>query len=453
MKCRLTIVALTVAATTISMAAPIAAAELTAAGAEAGSNADHTIPAFDGANSIEQGWTYGKYRGAFWKYKDEKPLLTIDASNVDKYKDHLTPGQYELVKNLKGCTMDVYPSHRDCPLPKFVQDNSKANVGSAAIGPDGWSLSKAALPGVPFPEPKSGIEAMWNFLTRYQGVGVDWKSGYSVVSAQPGRENRITIRWNQLFYYPWAKEGRTSPQPGGLEQAVFYGFQQPAALSGQATVSRVYFKDDSDSYYYFTGQRRVRRLPSYSYDAPLIGFENQYTADQPLLFMGLPDRFDWKLLGKKEIYVPYNSFGVSKADMPLDQAMGPTFMSPSVRRYEMHRVWVIQGTVKSGARHSMPKKTLYLDEDTWFALAGEDYDSQGKLWKVKELYPMPIAELGGACAGEEFVQYDINSNRYLADQLMFGTGHDIRFFMSPSSDPRLNDNYFTSENLQQQSAQ
>src|SRR5690348_4771748 len=153
-KCRLTIVALTVAATTISMAAPIAAAELTAAGAEAGGNADHTISAFDSANSIEPGWTYGKYRGAFWKYKDEKPLFTIDASNVDKYKDHLTPGQYELVKNLKGYTMDVYPSHRDCPLPKFVQDNSKANAGSAAIGADGWSLSKAALPGVPFPEPK-----------------------------------------------------------------------------------------------------------------------------------------------------------------------------------------------------------------------------------------------------------------------------------------------------------
>jgi len=438
----------------INTSGAVFAADLTVFGAEKNANSDGSIPAYDGSNSIQSGWTYGKNRGDSWKYKDEKPLLTINAANADQYKDKLTPGQYEILKQVPSYTMQVFPTHRDCVVPKFVQENTKTNAGKASIGSDGWSLENAVLPSVPFPEPKTGIEAMWNFLTRYQGIGVDWKAGYSVVSAHPGNTDRIKVRWTQLLYYPWAKENQTQQvQDGGVLNGLYYSYQQPAALAGQALIGHTYFKNDGDSYYYFTGQRRVRRLPSYEYDAPQIGFENQYTTDQPLLFVGLPDRFDWKLLGKKEIYVPYNSFGASNANMPLDEATQDRFINPAVRRYELHRVWVVQGTVKDGVRHSMPKKTLYLDEDSWIAVAGDDYDPQGKIWKAKEMYSMPIAELGGACAGQQFVMYDVNSGRYLSDELVWGTGKDIKYYAEPNGDPRLNDNYFTSENLERQSAQ
>lgn len=426
-------------------------ADLTSVGADKAGNKDGTIPAFGGKSTPSAGWSVGKYRFDYWAHKDEKPLFVIDASNVDKYADKLSPGQIQLVKSNKGYTMPVYPSHRDCGFPDFVVENTKANAGKASIASDGWSLQNAVLPGVPFPEPKKGIEAIWNWLTRYQGVGQDWPSGYSVVSASPGNSNRIEIGWTQLIYFPWGKKGTASPsENGGLENAMYYSYKDPAALAGQALVQRYYFSKDADAYYYFTGQRRVRRLPSYAYDAPLIGFENQYPSDSQFIFYGNPDRFDWKIVGKREMYIPYDNFTIQNFHAKLDDAIGPTFVNPAMRRYELHRVWEVVGTVKTGFRHSAPKKVLYLDEDSWNVVVGDDYDTQGKLWKTKENYVVPTWELGNTCTVPSFAMYDLTNGRFVADQLVVGTGKDEVHFETPT-DKRLNDDFFTSQSLQSMS--
>lgn len=426
-------------------------ADLTPVGADRGANKDGSIPAFEGKSTPSAGWFVGKYRGDYSAYKAEKPLFVIDASNVDKYADKLSPGQVKLIKSNKGYSMPVYQSHRDCGFPDFVLENTKANAGKASIASDGWSLSNAVLPAVPFPEPKSGIEAMWNWLTRYQGVGQSWPSGVSVVSASPGGSNRIEISWTQLIYFPWGKQGATSPKGvSDLENAMYYAYTDPAALAGQGLVQRYYFSKDADAYYYFTGQRRVRRLPSYAYDAPLIGFENQYPSDSQFIFYGNPDRFDWKIVGKKEIYIPYNNFEAQNFNVKLDDAVGPSFVNPNQRRYELHRVWEVVGTVKSGVRHSAPKKVLYLDEDSWNIVVGDDYDAQGKLWKTKENYVVPTWEIGGTCTVPSFAMYDLTNGRYVADQLVWGTGKDEVHFAAPT-DKRLNDNFFTSQSLQSMS--
>jgi hypothetical protein len=344
--------------------------------------------------------------------------------------------------------MPVYPSHRNCGFPDFVLENTKAEEGKASIGPDGWSLQNAVLPAVPFPHPKAGIEAMWNWLVRYQGVGQDWPVGRTAISASPGGTNRIEFTWTQLVYFPWGGKGKSAPSDaGGVAYAMYYGISEPAALAGQGLVQRYYFSKDSDAYYYFTGQRRVRRLPSYAYDAPIIGTENQYPSDSQFIFYGNPDRFDWKIVGKKEMYVPYNNFEVQNFNTKFDDAAGPDFISPSVRRYELHRVWEVVGTVKSGFRHTAAKKVLYFDEDTWNIVAGDDFDAQGKIWKTKENYSAPSWEIGGTCTVSSFAMYDLANGRYLTDQQIWGTGKDQRHFASATDDKRLDDEFFTSDGL------
>jgi hypothetical protein len=424
------------------------AGELTAVGAEKGANKDNSIPAWGGVEKPTGAWAFGKYRGDFWKHKAEKPLFVIDASNVDKHADKLTPGQVHLIKTNKGYSMPIYPSHRTCGLPDAVLANTAKNAaGKARIGANGWSLEDAALPGVPFPQPKSGVEAVWNFLMRYQGVAVEFPALWTAVSPVPGSEKGIATNAAQFFYYPWAAKGTHSPKDdGGIQGAVYYAFNQPAGLAGQAIVQRLFFDKDNEAFYYFPGQRRVRRLPSYSYDAPLIGFENQYPVDQSFVFFGLPDRFDWKIAGKKEIYIPYNNFQTAKFDVPLSDALKPTFVSPDVRRYELHRVWEIVGTVKPGVRHASPKKTLYLDEDSWIAAAGDDYDAQGKLWRTKENNIVPLWEVS-ACAS--FMQqnfYDFASGRYVADGVQHGTQKGSRAY-GEGEDPRMKLNFYTAETL------
>lgn len=422
--------------------------DLTPVGAEKAGNVDNSIPAWSGATAKPQGnWTFGQSRGDFWKHKGDKPLFTIDASNVDKHAAKLSPGQIEMIKQLKGYQMTVYPSHRECSMPDFVLNNTKSGALKSKIAADGWSLEEATLPGVPFPIPKSGLEVMWNYIMRYQGLGMDFLNARITVSPRPGTTGGVVGRFDQTSYFPWGKKGAATPeQLKGVQQGFYYAFREPAALAGQSLVQTFFLNKDAEAFYYFTGQRRVRRLPNYAYDTPVIGFENQLPNDGIFMFQGNPDRFDWKIVGKKEMYIQYNNFDIVN---PRRRAQGieQPFIDNDVRRYELHRVWVVEGTVKSGARHSAPKKVFYFDEDTWLAVNSEDYDSQGKLWRQKEAGVFPVWEIGACSNTGQYYLHDFASGRYVVDASVLGGGKEVRFYAEPEGNPRMKDDFYTAENL------
>ncbi|APA90489.1 DUF1329 domain-containing protein (plasmid) [Paraburkholderia sprentiae WSM5005] len=424
--------------------------DLTPVGAERAASSDGLVPAFAGRQSPEPGWEYGKYRGDFWKHKGEKPLYSIDASNVEKYATMLSPGQIQLIKQRKGYRMDVYPSHRECQLPDFAEENSKANLTGAKVDSTGEMLQTAALPGVVFSEPKTGAEAVMNYIYRYRGEGLEW-SVITTVSPRAGSSDWIDETGPQTLYFPWGKPGKTAPQDvDQLNYGIWSVVATPPALAGQGYVGRLYFDKDTETYYYYPGQRRVRRAPAYTYDAPIIGFENQYLMDEFNMFNGHIDRFNWKLVGKKEMIVPYNDFGMYKYQESLHDVATTDGIAAANRRYEVHRVWVVEATVKPTARHVDSKKVLYLDEDSWLALIGEDYDAQGRLWKVRESYPIPINELDGACDNEPFVQYDMISGRYVFDSSSFGQGSDLHYYKEVNS-PKFKSGFYTAESLRSRS--
>ena len=422
--------------------------ELTPAGAEPGANKDGSIPVWSGNEAQQTGWSYGQLRGDHFKYKADKPTLTIDASNADKYADKLSPGQLALLKQIKGYRMDVYPTRRSCGIPDFVAENTKKNVGTAKLGADGWSLKEAVVPGFPFPMPDNGTEAMWNSKMRYRGVGVDYKNVVTSVSPRKGSTEWIRAGQEFTSYMPWGAKGSTllSALPP-VEYFAYFAYDSPPALAGQALVI-TYFLDrpGSETFYYFPGQRRVRRMPTYAYDSPQIGMENQYTLDEPFVFNGTLDRFDWKLAGKKEMYVAYNSFGAYNFSAKFEDIAKPDFIDPGQRRYELHRVWVVEATVKKGMRHTAPKRTFFLDEDSWNLVGADDYDAQGKLAKVREGFLIPVYETG-TCDVSAFVQYNLNEGRYVFDMHAAGTGSDVRWITEAGTNPRMKPGFYTSENL------
>lgn len=422
--------------------------ELTPVGAQRAGNADGSLPAWSGGTAVPQGdWSYGKARGDFWKHKGEKPILTIDVSNVDQHAARLSPGQVAMIKQMKGYEIRVYPAHRECSYPDFVLENTKTGAKISKIAADGWSLEDAKLPSVPFPVPKSGLEAMWNYLLRYQGVGVITENALASVSPRPGTSVGVATRFNQVAYYPWGKKGSVSPKDvNHVQQGFYYAFQEPVALAGQALVQTIYTNKDAESFYYFTGQRRVRRLPNYAYDTPIIGFENQFPNDSIFLFYGSPDRFDWKLVGKKEMYVQYNNFNMLDTSLKT-QGLERPYIDNDARRYELHRVWVVEGTVKEGVRHSASKKVFYFDEDTWLAVAGEDYDANGGLWRHKESSVIPIWELGACSNTAAYFLHDLVSGRYVTDSNVSGGTRDLRFYAEPEDLPQFKDSFYTAESL------
>ena len=335
--------------------------DLNYAGAEKAGNKEGTIPAWDGKDVPLAGWSHGKYRGDYWKFKDEKPLFSIDASNVDKYKDHLSPGQAQMVKQTKGYRMDVYPSHRNAGYPDWIEANIRKNAaGTAKLSKDGTDLLAADLPGILFPFPKDGSEIIWNFLMRYKGIGNEMSRTTTAVSPRPGSTEWLAPSGPQSTFYPWGKKGTNSlKQASDLMYCIDFGYDSPAALAGQRIFICDYTSKDREAFFYFPGQRRVRRLPAYTYDAPQIGFENQYPLDTAWVFLGRPDRFDWKIVGKKEMYVPYNSFGMYDFRKKLHDVLQLKHLANESRRYELHRVWVVEATLKRDAAHDAEAGLLF----------------------------------------------------------------------------------------------
>jgi hypothetical protein len=421
--------------------------ELTPAGAEKGPNKDGSISAWTGSEPPATGWAYGKKRAEYYAHKGDKALFSIDASNVDKYADKLSPGQVALIKQVPGYKMEVYPTRRDCGMPDFVAANTKKNVGTAKIGADGWSLKEATVPGFPFPIPSDGTEAMWNSKMRYRGVGIEWRNLITAVSPRKGGSEWIKAGSEQTIFFPWGVKGSTSlsslPQ---VEYYTYFAYTDPTALAGQALAITFFLNQPgSETFYYFPGQRRVRRMPSYAYDSPQIGMENQYTLDEPFVFNGTIDRFDWKLVGKKELYIPYNAFGANDFNAKFEDVAQQDAINPASRHYELHRVWVIEATVKAGMRHLAPKRTFFLDEDSWNVVLADDYDAQGKLWKVREGFLLPVYETG-TCDVESFVQYNLAEGRYVFDMHAVGARKDMQWVIEPNG-PRYKAQFYTSDNL------
>ncbi|MCO8260024.1 MAG: DUF1329 domain-containing protein [Pseudomonas asiatica] len=422
--------------------------KLTPLGAEVAASADGVIPAWATPGKQDTGWSYGQVRGQSWKFKDDKPLYSITAANVAQYAKQLSPGQLELFKKIPDYRMDVYPTRRTCGAPDFVVDNTRKNVGFATLDADGVALQDAHVPGIPFPMPTTGAEVMWNMKMRYRGVGFDMAKTVSGISPRPGGGSWLQTSTDWFMYTPWGQKGSALFSSfDRLEVATYFSYNEPAALAGQAGVVTTKAGEQASTFYYFPGQRRVRRMPSYSYDSPQIGLDNQYTIDESNIFFGPMDRFDWKLVGKQELLVPYNSFGAYDASARIEDVAQQNAFAPQYRRYELHRVWVVEATVRQGMRHQAPKRMFYIDEDSWNGLVAVDYDKQGQIWKVREGYPIPVYETG-TCDMEAQVQYNLVDGRYLYDMTSIGVGKkDHRWLTEDAGNPRLKRDFYTSDNL------
>ncbi|MBI3368246.1 MAG: DUF1329 domain-containing protein [Burkholderiales bacterium] len=388
--------------------------ELTPVGAERAASKDGSIPAWSGGDlKAPPGWKPGTARPD--PYAGDKPLYSIDASNADKYKDKLTEGQLALLKTLKGYRMDVYPTRRSCGYPEAFYENTRKNATAAKLAANGHDLEKAVSGGVPFPLPANGAEAMWNHKLRWLGEGRIER--YSTVFSQHGDGKFVPLVQDQWTATPNGNlAGKPMPEAEGVEYRLLNEVVTPAARTGELILLHYFLAKDNDAWLYFPGQRRVRRAPTFSYDNPVPGYENLLAVDQYPMFGGRLDRYDWKLVGKQELVVPYNTFKFNDQGKKLADIFGPDYPKRDLIRYEVHRVWKIEATVKAGQRHTFPKRVHYLDEDSWMLLAADLYDGQGKVWRVQESYPYVAWELP-SCVYQGYTAYDLNVGRYMADNM------------------------------------
>ncbi|WP_243393590.1 DUF1329 domain-containing protein [Solimonas fluminis] len=390
--------------------------KLTCVGAERAGNADGSVAAWTGKWSDSYPGYNGPGKYSPGPYADEKPLFTITAQNAAQYEAKLTAGQKELLKRYpQSFRMPVYPSHRDFAYSAKVCEALRKNAASGEVVNDGMGVQAVSgAPAIPFP--KSGIEAHWSMVTPHRAWTELVVSDSAVVYPNGNKSwGRVDYKILSLSNDP--KQTRSSQDQ--IDSYFKVRTLLPERQNGELFIGwnpNDYHNDDRQTYFYSPGTRRVRQAPEFGFDTPQ-GAGGFRTVDDDRLFNGSPERYDWKLVGKKEIYVPYNAFRQNDTSVSYDTLLTPNTLNPDYQRYELHRVWVLEATVKSGYRHAYARRTFYIDEDSWHALWVDNYDGRGNLWRASMVNYFWAPEIGGFQAGVA-VYHDLTAGAYFADRLV-----------------------------------
>jgi hypothetical protein len=224
------------------------------------------------------------------------------------------------------------------------------------------------------------------------------------------------VNFKEEFYFQFYEPGMTEATLNNILLFFTQETTAPARLAGevllvQETIDQA--REARRAWVYNPGQRRVRRAPNVAFDNPGTNADNLRTADQFDMYNGSPQRYDWKLIGKKEIYVPYNAYRLQDGKLKYADLLKKNHINQDLARYELHRVWVVDSTLKPGVSHIYSRRTLYFDEDSWQIVAVDCYDSRGQLYRVQEGHAMNYYNLPSLWSALELVM-DLSNGRYLA---------------------------------------
>jgi hypothetical protein len=391
-------------------------AELTPLGGEKAGNAAGTIPAWDGGLSspAKAGFPDFKSPGrAPDPFPNDKPLYKITPSTAAQYADRLTEGHKALLRQYKDTYfMNVYPTRRTAALPQRLYDATKRIATTAQLAAGGNGVTNA-IEGTPFPIPKQGVEPIWNHILRYRTDSSAREIGQAAVTTG-GSYNMV--KFHDEFYVVYSLAGAKEAE---LDNVILYFIQEtvaPARLAGEILLVHETLdqaKENRRAWIYSPGQRRVRRAPNVAFDNPGTASDGLRTSDQFDMYNGSPERYEWKLVGKKELFVPYNSYKLHWGKVKADDVIKPLHINQDLARYELHRVWVVDSTLKPGQRHIYKRRTLYFDEDSWQIVAVDCYDNRDQLWRVQEGHALNFYNVPDLWTTMELT-YDLQARRYLA---------------------------------------
>ncbi|PNG01238.1 DUF1329 domain-containing protein [Stutzerimonas kunmingensis] len=360
--------------------------DLTPFGSLRAGNAEGSIPAYSGGlSAAPEGF---EAASGYWKnpFQDEKPLLRIDANNMHEYTDKLSEGQRKLLKTYPDYYMPIYPTHRTAGYPQHVLEATKRNASVCKTARDYLAVSEACRGGIPFPLPANGYEVMWNQMLSYYGE--------TAIIAPHNRSWSIDVNgtrtmtadqktFSERTFYQTALADR-DPQ---MYWRTYSITQAPARKAGEIT-GLLDFIDPlakpRRAWSYTAGQRRVKLAPEFAYDTPVASLGGGLLFDELFVFSGRMDRFNFKYLGTREMYIPYNNYDLYT---PSERCNGEgqftgTHINPACERFELHRVRVVEATLKEGMRHAYSKRVYYLDEDLSGAALVDAYDHNGELHRT-----------------------------------------------------------------------
>jgi hypothetical protein len=334
---------------------------------------------------------------------------------MGQYEQQLSEGHKALLKTYPGYNLRVFPTRRSASVPQRIYDATRYNAQNAQMISGGNGVEGAAS-GIPFPIPQEGLEVVWNHIMRYRGDQFRYVTNQAAVLAS-GAYNLLKLEREIYFVY-----GREGVSLRDLDNTLFfykYRVVAPSKLAGNALVVQETLDQVLSirkAWRFNRGERRVRRLPMLAYDSLQPDTSGMATADVVDMYNGAPDRYQWELVGKREMLMPYNSYALHQKGIPYTDILQEKHVNPALLRHELHRVWVVEATLRTGFSHPYAKRRFYIDEDSWQILAVDLYNKNGELSGLQEAHSINYYDVPMFMSTLETI-YDLKGGRYFVDGL------------------------------------
>lgn len=389
--------------------------KLTPVGAERSANASGSIPQWTGGLSVPpSGWRNGQVEVN--PFPDDDPLFVITADNMHLYEDKLSEGSLQMLKQYgPDFFMPIYKTRRTAAFPEHVYEKFYENALSAELLDNGNGVRNTIMTS-PFPIPDNGLEVIWNHILRYRGEEVTFRSA-SATPQVDGSYNPVVNQYD--YYFAYSKKGA---ELADIDNKIFYlktDTISPSTLAGTITLVHETLdqvRSPRLAWRYDAGSRRLRRSPNLAYGTDLPNSSSLRSVDQKDMYNGAPNQYHWELKGKREVFVPYNAYKLHDKSVRPDDVIRAGHINQELARYELHRVWVVEATRRTGIKHIYDRRVFYVDEDSWQILMSEEYDEDGNLWRVSEAHNISYYQVPVFWTTMEMT-YDLKARRYYIDGL------------------------------------
>jgi hypothetical protein len=339
----------------------------------------------------------------------DKPLFRITRANLAQYADKIDDGTKELFRRYPTFAIDIYPTRRLACYADWVYENTAKRINMPKLVGNAPGITGAHAQ-VPFPIPKSGAEVMWNVILKFEPVRYRFKLDAGLMDTS-GTFTRASFQVADTENLYWDNTVTSLLEDKPYRRQLASNLE-PASQAGLASLRMAFLRQDLHddmAWSYVPGQRRVRRAPEFKYDTVSTTSGGLLIFDEIGGFDGKLDKYNWKLLGKREMYVPANDYRFLAAT--TEETMKKDHANPDLFRWELRRVWVVEGSLKEGERHIQQKKVFLVDEDSWISPIYYSVDHSGKIHHLMHLPPIQEYDKPGTRTGA-FVLYDMPRNLY-----------------------------------------
>lgn len=348
------------------------------------------------------------------------------AKNIDEIKDIMIPSMYTIVKNPQDwgprrINVTAYRPPSGYLWDLYVKATEKFK-GQAKIDEKGWLQNYTA--GCPFPNPKNGLELLWNFKKRFSPDD-RILSVVTIITNRKGQVRYQTSDGNLMFFDGRLTDGDNhlyEPNPHGYDRIDIYANAHPYEMQG--TLSFIAQFDNPDKldkfWLYLPAMRRVRHLSAAQRTDRLPGGQDLMWENFDT-FNGSAVNYNAKLLGQKEVLVVHNGH-------PVGEWIDGKHLAGPNDYYQKVNCYINELTPKD-PNFPFSKIIHYLHPETFIPYCSEWFDKKGVPYICSFFQYSPSK--AGIYIAKEMNHIDlqtIHSTGYAATNYKFNVGLTPKYF-------------------------